>query len=299
MKLKYLSILLLSIFTFACSTSKPKDEKTIQFTDSRGNELKLDALPQRIISCSPAITEVMFALNEEHKLVGRTNFCNFPKEALEIREIGGLMDPSLELMLQLKPDLVMASTHFKREAAHRIEDLGMPFAWLMSQESVEGAGDLIINIGTLIGAKAKADSLWNLMQNSMKATKLKVPQNAIKPSVYYAVGFGKGGDYTAGGDTFISELITMAGGHNIAADIEGWAYNLEALVQKDPDIILIQHSMKDAFCQHEHYNQLRAVKNNKVFAVDHHLVQLNGPRIHMALKTFAEIFYPEVDFTNN
>ncbi|MCU4175662.1 ABC transporter substrate-binding protein [Carboxylicivirga sp. N1Y90] len=295
MKLQHLLILILSVFTLACSNTKNKEQKSIQFTDSRGNKLKLKSVPQRIISCSPAITEVMFALNEQHKLVGRTNFCNYPQEALDIKAIGGLMDPSLEIMLQLKPDLVMASTHFKKEAANRIEELGMPFAWLMSQESVAGAGDLIINIGTLIGEKEKADSLWNLMQNSMQATMNQVPKNVKKPSVYYAVGFGKGGDYTAGSDTFISELITMAGGNNIASDITGWAYNLEALIQKDPDIILIQHSMKEAFCQHEHYNQLRAVKNNKVFAVDHHLVQLNGPRIHIALKTFAEIFYPELN----
>jgi iron complex transport system substrate-binding protein len=298
MKIQHLSIFVLSIFTLACSNPKTKEQKTIQFSDSWGNELKLNSVPQRIISCAPVITEVLFALNEEHKLVGRTNFCNYPPEALEITEIGGLMDPSLEIMLQLKPDLVMASTHFKREAAHRIEELGIPFAWLMNQESVEDASDLIINIGTLIGEEEKADSLWNLMQASMKATIKQVPKDVKKPSVYYAVGFGKGGDYTAGGDTFISELITMAGGINIAADINGWAYNLESLVQKDPDIILIQQSMKEAFCQHEHYNQLRAVKNNKVFAVDHHLVQLNGPRIHIALKTFAEIFYPEVDFKN-
>lgn len=296
MKLQYTSILFIALLTLSCSGSKTKEQKEIQFTDSKGKELLLDKVPQRIISCSPAITEVMFALNEQHKLVGRTNYCTYPPEVKGITEIGGLMDPSLEIMLQLKPDLVMASTHFKKEAAYRIEELGMPFAWLMSQESVNGAGDLIINIGTLIGEKAKADSLWNYMQSSMTQTMQKVPKKAVKPSVYYAVGFGKGGDYTAGGDTFISELIHMAGGKNIAADITGWAYNLEALMQKDPDIIIIQHSMKKAFCEHEHYNQLRAVKNNKVFSVDHHLVQLNGPRIHLALKAFAEILYPEVDF---
>ncbi len=112
----------------------------------------------------------MFALKEQHKLVGRTSYCIFPDEASQITDIGGLMDPSLEIMLQQKPDLVMASTHFKREAAHRIEELGMPFAWLLSQESVAGAGDLIINIGTLIGEKEKADSLWNYIQADMNNT---------------------------------------------------------------------------------------------------------------------------------
>ena len=296
MKTKILLYLLLIATFVSCSSPKTKDHKKIQFTDSKGQKLVLEKKPQRIISCSPVITEVMFALHEETKLVGRTTFCTYPPEAEKIPAIGGLMDPSLEVIVKLKPDLVMASTHFQREAAKRIEQLGIPFAWLMSQESISGARDLIINIGNLIGEKVKADSLWNTIQTDMKRTVELIPENQHQPTVYYVVGFGKGGDYTAGGDTFISELINMAGGINIAEDIQGWAYNLEALMQKDPDIILIQHSMKDAFCQHEHYKDLTAVKNNQVYAVDHHLVQLNGPRIHLALRTFAKIFYPELVF---
>ncbi|MBS2099741.1 ABC transporter substrate-binding protein [Carboxylicivirga linearis] len=296
MKSKILYILALPLFLIACNSNNCKTDKTIEFTDSYGKELKLEDTPQRVISCSPAITEVMFALHEEKKLVGRTSFCVYPPEVENVPIIGGLMDPSLEVMIQLKPDLVMASTHFKKETAHRIEQLGMPFAWLLSQESIGGAGDLILNIGKLIGEEEKADSLWNYIQSDIANTINKLPATNEKPTVYYAVGYGKGGDFTAGGDTFISELINKAGGINIAQDVNGWNYNLETLMQQDPDIILIEPSMKNAFCQHEHYKELSAVKNNRVYAVDHHMVQLNGPRINQALRTFAEIFYPEVKF---
>nr|WP_321450852.1 ABC transporter substrate-binding protein [uncultured Carboxylicivirga sp.] len=295
MRLKSI-ILALPILLMACHSNNKCEDKGIHFTNSNGQELKLEKVPQRIISCSPAITEVMFALGEQSKLVGRTSYCFYPPEVSEIQAIGGLVDPSLEIMIQLKPDLVMASTHFKKETAQRIEQLGMPFAWLLSQESVSGAGDLILNIGTLIGEEEKADSLWQYIQTDMQHTVDLLPKDQKKPSVYYVVGYGKGGDFTAGGDTFISELINMAGGKNIAQDVKGWNYNLETLIQKDPEIILIEPSMKDAFCQHEHYKELSAVKNNRVYAVDHHMIQLNGPRVNQSLRVFAEIFYPNIQF---
>nr|WP_321412039.1 ABC transporter substrate-binding protein [uncultured Carboxylicivirga sp.] len=296
MKIKNITIVLIAILIASCHSNNCSNEKSVQFTDSNGKELKLDKVPQRIISCAPAITEVMFALHEEKKLVGRTSYCYYPPEVESIPAIGGLIDPSLEVMIKLKPDLVMASTHFKKETANRIEQLGMPFAWLLSQESVSGAGDLIMNVGTLIGEKEKADSLWKAIQADMKHTVELIPADQPKPQVYYVVGFGKGGDFTAGGDTFISEMINLAGGINIAQDVNGWNYNLETLMQKDPDIILIEPGMLEAFCQHEHYKELKAVKNNRVYAVDQHMVQLNGPRVNQSLRVFAEIFYPQVQF---
>lgn len=297
MKIKILYFLLITFIGFSCNNCKKQKSKTVhQFTDAHGEKFEISKTPERIISCSPAITEIIFALHEEKKLVGRTNFCVYPPEVKDITPIGGLMDPSLEVILQLKPDLVIASTHFKSAVAQRIEELGIPFAWLLSQESVDGAGVLILNVGQLIGEEDKAKNLWADIQKDMAHTVSMIPQDVKKPTVYYAVGFGKGGDYTAGGNTFISELITMAGGTNIASDIDGWAYNLEALLQNDPDMIMIPESMYDAFCQHDQYKKLSAVKNHHVYPVDHHLVEMNGPRVNIALRTFAHIFYPDIDF---
>ncbi|MCW3785996.1 ABC transporter substrate-binding protein [Plebeiibacterium sediminum] len=291
-----LIIMMLTLFLSACNQNGNQKKSAIHFVDSNGTQLDLDTIPQRIISCSPAITEVMFALHDDHRLVGRTDYCNYPPEVVNISSIGGLRNPSLEKMLSLKPDLILASTHFKNETAKQIDQLGMPFAWLMDQKSIEGAGSLILNIGKLIGSEEKADSLWKFIQADMKHTVDLIPKSVKKPTVYYVVGFGKGGDHTAGGNTFISELINKAGGINIAQDVKGWNYNLETLMQKDPDIIILPPTLKESFCQHEHYKELKAVKNKHVYAVNHHMVQLNGPRIHLALRMFAEIFYPDVEF---
>ncbi|MCK5734879.1 MAG: ABC transporter substrate-binding protein, partial [Spirochaetaceae bacterium] len=99
------------------------------------------------------------------------------------------------------------------------------------------------------------------------------------PRVYYVVGFGEGGDWTAGGDTFISQMITMAGGENIASDISGWSFSLEAIVEGDPDLILIPSWAESIFETTPVYSDLRAVKNGNIIVIDENSIVRQGPRL--------------------
>ncbi|TAJ10752.1 ABC transporter substrate-binding protein [Marinilabiliaceae bacterium JC017] len=289
---KFSTTVLLIALMCSCTLSPDSKTKKIEFTDSFDQHIVLEKAPARIVSCAPLITEIIYALGEEKRLCGRTDYCVYPPQAAAVSSIGGLMDPCLECIVKLEPDLVLASTHFKKSVADKLGQLNYPVAVMMSQQSIAGAEELISKIGQVLGVTVKADSVITHMQQERQRIIAKLPVDAPHPSVYYVVGFGKQGDYTAGGDTFIHELITLAGGKNVAADVKGWGYSLEALMDKDPDVIIIKNPMKQAFCETEPYNQLSAVKNNRVYEIDNHLIEINGPHIMEGLEQLVDIFHP-------
>ena len=115
-----------------------------------------------------------------------------------------------------------------------------------------------------------------------------------KPSMYYVVGFGEK-DSTAGGDTFIGEMIRMANGENIADDSEGWGYSKEKIAEKNPEIIVLsdKNDTKDTFTTTDVYKDLEAVKNGNVYEIDQNLLNRQGPRLAEGLEALAKILHPE------
>ncbi|MDC7232660.1 MAG: ABC transporter substrate-binding protein, partial [Spirochaetales bacterium] len=109
------------------------------------------------------------------------------------------------------------------------------------------------------------------------------------PSCYYALGFGDGGDWTSGGGTFIGELLTMAGGRNIAQDVEGWSYSKELLVAEQPRIILVNRGMKEQFLSLPVYKDLEASVKGMVFEIDENSIVRQGPRQIDALEEIHRI----------
>jgi iron complex transport system substrate-binding protein len=147
-------------------------------------------------------------------------------------------------------------------------------------------------IGKVLNAEDKSGEIID----GMKQTVTDV-QNAVKgldkPSVYYVVGYGEFGDYTATGETFIASMLDMAGGNNIAADVTGWVYSLEKLMEKDPQIILCSEEAKKVFQQTNGYKELTAVKEGHIYVMDENILQRQGPRLALGLKEMAKILHPE------
>lgn len=260
--------------------------------DSEGSEVMIETEPEKVISLAPNITEMIFVLGAGDKLVGRTDYCDYPKEALEITSIGTLQEPDIEKIVSLEPDLVIASTHFSEESEKQLSDLGIKVLVLYEEHEIDGVYTMLETLGTVINAQEKSLKAVNDMKAVMDETK-EVVSGLEAPSVYYVVGFGEYGDYTAGGDTFISQLITLAGGENIAKEVQGWSYSLESLVAADPDIILIDNTMKDAFISADHYKDLSAVKNGMVFGIDKSILERQGVRNAEGVRTIAEIFHAD------
>ena len=281
-RLVVLALMLTTILGFSACSKAENDPYT-------------QAESMRIISLSPSMTEVIYALGKGDALVGRSDFCNFPEQTGQLPSVGSLSDPNIEQILELEPDMVIASAHFKEDLAKKLEDLGTEIIVIHNAEDFKGSYDVIRQMGETINAKEAAEALTASLDKDIKAITDKVAAQE-KPTVYYVVGFGKNGDYTATGDTFVAQIIEAAGGENIAKDATGWGYSLEKIIEADPEYIFISqnYGMKEEFELSEGYKQLSAVKNNKLISIDDDLLNRQGPRLAQGVESLAKILHPDL-----
>ncbi|MCQ2295093.1 MAG: ABC transporter substrate-binding protein [Bacteroidales bacterium] len=287
MKHFFLHISALLLFTLvACQGGNNTQSTTTSFIDDYGRTVQVPSSPTRIVSVSPAATEIIFALGGEQLLVGRTDFCNYPPEASSIESIGGITNLNIEKVASLKPDLIITASMVSEQTVSTLQKLGIPVVSVLEKEHLEDLYANIERIGQLIGKPQAADSLNQALQQQMG--NLHKPTADPVPSIYYVIGFGSGGNYTAGGNTFINELLTYAGARNIAADIQGWNYSLEALMAADPDYVIVRQEDSASFCQTRPYNNLTAVKQGQVIALPAGLLDLQAPRNIKAIQIISK-----------
>ena len=265
----------------ACGGPQQQASTTDTVTDDYGRTVVIPAHPQRVVSLSPAVTEIMFALGADSLLVGRTDFCEYPAEALQIPSIGGISNLNIEKILSLNPDLVISGSMVGKKATDQMDQMGTPMVCVIEKPRFEALYDNIRAIGRLVGKEKEADSLNALMRERANAldnrTITQSHDNAL-PKVYYVVGFGPTGNFTAGGNTFINDIIRMAGGRNIAEEVEGWNYSLEALMQENPDYIIVRREDSATFCGMKPYNTLDAVRKGHVIGIVSGTFDLQVPR---------------------
>lgn len=280
--------------TSASESTVEKNSYPMNIKDSFDREVIIEKEPQRVISIAPNITETIFALEGGAKLVGRTDYCDYPSEVSKIESVGTLKEPSIEKIAELKPDLVIASTHFSKDTLTKLEELKIPTVVLYGEESFDGVYETISNIGRILNSNEKAESLIAGMKKKVENIKKSI-EGKDKPSVYYVIGYGKSGDYTAGKDTFIGQLIEMAGAENAAADVTDWKYSLERLIEKNPDIMIcpLVGAYKQGLESTNGYKDLDAVKNKKLYEIDDSLITRQGPRLADGLLELAKIIHPE------
>lgn len=294
-----ITILLLSISSFFAYAEGEREiqavEKGITIIDSFDRSITIEKAAVRVVSMAPSVTETIFALGKEDILKGRTDYCDYPAEAQNIPSIGSLREPDIEAIAELNPDIVIASTHFTKEALDKLTALSIPVVIFADQNSFEGVYSTIAGIGRLTGSEAEAKNLISNMEKTVNVVTEAV-KGKDKPSIYYVIGFGEYGDFTAGGDTFINQIIEMAGGNNIASGIKGWSFSLEQIVDSNPDIVICSKfwDSKDSIIKTNGYMDLRAVKTGQLFEIDNNMLDRQGPRLAEGLKALAEIIHPEV-----
>jgi iron complex transport system substrate-binding protein len=255
--------------------------------------------PQRIISVAPSNTEILFALGLEDKIVGITNYCNFPEETKNIEKIGETFPLNLEKIVSLKPDLILAYAGQLKEIP-RLRELGLNtivIEPLNLQETLKS----IQMVATVGGIPEKGNILVENLSQRIDQIKTEVSNLEItkKPKIFI------GGIYetiwTPGEGTLFNELINLAGGTNIAAGFSGWTkISPEFIVKEDPDIIIIpigamnpgdELKIKENISQRPGWSNLSAVKTQKIFIVNEDLFFRPGPRIVDGLERLFKIFY--------
>lgn len=264
---------------------------TVNGTD--GEAVVLEAEPLRVVSVGPNITELLYSLGVGEKLVGRTEYCDYPEEVLSVDTIGTLYTPDIEKILSLEPDLVIASTHFRDESKEQLRQAGISVLVLYEEAKLEGVYDMIRTLGTVFHREEAALGIVTDMQDRIAAVEDKI--DGVKPvSVYYVVGYGEGGDYTAGGDTFIHEILTAAGGQNVAEEVSGWSYSMERLLEMDPDVVILSEADYTGFVETAPYSELRAVKEGRVYTIDTNMLDRQCVRNVDAIEEIARMLYPEL-----
>lgn len=273
-------------------TSDIETEYPLRVIDSFGNTTELRSEPLRIVSCAPNVTELLFELGAGEKVVGRTDYCNYPEEASGVESVGAIDVPSVETIVALEPDLVIASSIFTEASYNALTELGVTVVVFHEEYDIDGVQSMIRSVGEIINRNAEAQERVRIMDERIQ-TAVSSVEGKIRPSVYYAVSFGEYGDYTAGGDTFVHQMIEKAGGDNIAADVVGWSFSIEKLIEADPDVILVNQYMIDEFIATEPYSDLSAVENGRVYGVDADLLERQGFRNAEGIELLVTLFYPE------
>lgn len=264
----------------------------VKIIDSFGKEVTLETEPMHVISVAPSVTEMIYAIGAEDKLVGRTDYCDYPEEASKIESIGSLTTPDLEKMISLEPDLVITSTHFDEENGAKLEQAGIPVIGLYEEFDVNGVYVQLETLGLALNRQEQATEVVDEMKAKISDVQAKI-EGLEAPSVYYVVGYGEYGDYSAPENTFVGQMIKLAGGKNIVPASDSWSYSLEALLEADPDIILVRNGEKDSFMTAEGYNELTAVKENHVYEIDGNLLERQSHRNAEGVEVLAQIMHPE------
>lgn len=263
---KILLVLCIATLLIGCNRQQQKSENAFfKGKDSYQREVVLEKEPLRVVSFSQAVTEAIFLLHAEDKLVGISQFCDYPPETQKIPKVGDLININVENVLKQNPDLIIVGSIVSDKTVQQFEKVGIPVYCLKEEQRIDDLPRLIRTVGTLLNRTEAADILAKTYQLKIEHYKLKAPQS--QKSVYYVVAFGETGDYTAPGNTFIHDIITLAGGRNIGEELTTWSVSREYLFQQDPDCIFIRDEDYETFCHTAPYNKLRAVKEGHAYPI--------------------------------
>ena len=264
--------------------------------DMLGRDVTLAAPPQRIVSLVPSVTEILYALNAESLLVGVTDFCDFPPEARRQPKVGGMVAPSLEAIVALRPDLVIATNEGTREDTFtQLSRVGVP-VYLVAAHHVADATSLIRRLGELTRREHAAGPLVAGLEQRIEAVK-KAVLPLGRPRVLYVLWPEP--LIVPGREAIVTELIQLAGGRSLTAeDADAWPrYSLEAAVAKSPEVILLaNHGAGTGPVSMEKWQRLAslpAVKAGRLHSVDGDLMHRYGPRFVDGLEQLARAIHPE------
>ncbi len=295
-KIRVASVILLIIIS---STISPAAAITV--TDDMGVIVTIPIVPQRIISLSPSTTEILFALGLDDRVVGVTEFCNYPPTALDKPRIGGYSTVSIEKVIAQKPDLVVAAYGNGEELVDQLRSLNLTVI-SMNPQTISGVMNDITIIGEATGARENASVLRGSLEARIQRVEDTASRAATRPRVAHVIWNDP--IYVSGNGTFQNEMIDIAGGVNAFQSIEGWKnIGIEDFIIADPDVLIVnagtgmtreQDVIAEYFLEEPRFKNVKAIRDHRVYIVDTDSVDRAGPRIVDALEDFARDIHPEL-----
>ncbi len=268
----------------ACSPRPPAGGVSI--TDDWGRTVALAAPARRVVSLSPASTEILFALGVGSHVVGRTRFCDWPPESRTVPDVGNGIEPNVEAVAARHPDLVVLyASAANRAASQGLTALHVPVAVLKLDDAAD-VRRAARRLGVLTGSAGSADSLVTAFDASLEAVATAAAARpGRRPRLYVDVWANP--PMTVGRGSYLSEVLQAAGAVNSFADLGASAapVSLEAIVARDPDAVLVvaaDATRPPDLASRPGWNAVRAVREGRVLVVDASLYGRPGPRMPLA-----------------
>ncbi|MGE7875846.1 ABC transporter substrate-binding protein [Peribacillus muralis] len=315
---KFFGLILVMLLTVGmmvgCGTTNEGKEKRqtdhakhqgfpLTIKDATGKKVMIEEKPKKIVTLIPSNTEVVFALGLGDKVIGVSDNDNYPEETKDIEKVGG-MEMNTELIVSLKPDLVLAhasSAHNWEEGLQQLKDAGIDVIVVNDAQSFSEVYESIDLIGKATGEQAKAKDIIAGMKKKLKviSEKAKSVKESERKTVLVEVSPSPD-IYTPGKNTFMNEMLTMVSADNAAADLDGWAkMDEESMIAANPDVIITTYGyyIKDRVSEvtgRKGWQDVTAVKDAQVFDVHSDLVTRSGPRLIEGVEELAKSIYPKV-----
>ncbi|MBR5008337.1 MAG: cobalamin-binding protein [Methanocorpusculum sp.] len=273
----------------------------VTITDDLGVTVTIENPPERIVSLSPANSEILFALGLDEKIVGVTEYCTYPEAALSKEKIGGFSTVNIEKVSVLNPDLIVAADGNSEETVAHLRELGFTVITI-NADTIDTTLDDILLLGKATGADDEAEALVSSMKEDLEEIAEKTSAEE-KPTILHCMWTDP--LWVSGSGTFQDEMITAAGGVNAAADEGGWvALTMEKFLTMNPDIIVVDSgngmgvgaddALRDFFLKDPRMQSLSAVQNERVYVVNADIIDRGGPRIVEGVEALAEIAHPDI-----
>ena len=294
------TIIIIMVSASACIAGG-EEEYTI--VDDTGREVNFKGDAEKIVSLSPANTEILFALGLDEEIVGVTEYCNYPEAALDKEKVGGYSTVDVERVIELEPDVVFGEAGHE-EFAQQLTDAGIPVV-LFKATTLDIMMDDIELIGKVTGKEEEATTLVSDLESRVSVISSSTANIENKKKVFYVLW----GDplMSAGPGTFIDEVITTAGGINIAGEADSaWPmFDMEWLIDNDPDVIILgphgsSGMSKEDIMSNENWATISAVQNEQIYVMSDAVIILRpGPRIVDAVEEVYSFMPTQIIVTDD
>lgn len=259
--------------------------QALQITDDRGVRITLAKPPMRIVSLLPSLSETICELNHCQRLVGVDRYSNFPASLRTLPQVGGGLDPSIEAIVALKPDLVLMS--IASRASERLEALGLTVVALETKSHAD-VRRVLDRVGILLGVE-DAQRVWRGIDAGVSAAAQSLPQPAKNVRVYYEVSRGP---HAAGTSSFIGETLARLGVRNIVSNSLGPypKLNPEYVVRANPDLIMVSERNFAGMLQRPGWAGIRAVREQRICVFPSDMADIvvrPGPRMAEGARIMA------------
>jgi len=281
-----------------CATSLADAVPQKKVVDQVGRQVELPKSPRRIVALAPSVTEIIYALQQEHRLVGVTRFSDYPPTAQVLPKVGSYVHLDVERIAALRPDLCIAVKDGNPIAViEQLQSIGLP-VFAVNPVDLETVMQSIQTIGALLDAAQRASTVVGTMRERITRVEDRIAQTKDRPRVFFQIGISP--IVSVGTNTFISTLITMAGGINVASGSSAYPrYSREQVIAKAPDIMVISSMARHALFEQVKQEWMQwpaipAVKNHAVFIAPPDLFDRPSPRLVDALELLAAYIHPNL-----